>query len=374
MPAQETAAKEAAAAPERVMSVDALRGFDMFWIIGGQGLVVSFLRLFMDPLHPVLDEQLKHAAWEGFTAWDLIMPLFLFIVGTSMAFSFDRRVREGQSLKHIYLKILRRFVLLWVFGMMVQGNLLEFDLSKLHVFSNTLQAIAVGYLIAAVALLHLPLAAQVAVAGALLGVYWLLMMFVPTPGHGGPVLEPKANLALYIDELILGRFRDGTTYTWILSSLGFTATTLLGVFAGRILKAQWNAVLRLLALVAMGGACLAGGWYWSCHFPIIKHVWSSTMVLWAAGLSCLLLAFFYLVIDVIKFRIWAVPFVVIGMNAIAAYVGAHVLPIDAIGTALAGGLAKHFLGFGAFLLAVVNFAVVWFVLYYMYRNKTFLKV
>ncbi|MBP8129725.1 MAG: DUF5009 domain-containing protein [Candidatus Hydrogenedentes bacterium] len=374
MSTQESAPKEQAAAPERIMSVDALRGFDMFWIIGGQGLVLSFLRLFWDPLPAAVEAQFDHVAWAGFSAWDMIMPLFLFIVGVSMAFSFGRRAQEGQGLKRIYAKIFRRVLLLWLFGMMVQGNLLAFDWDKLHLYSNTLQAIAAGYLIAAVALLHLPLVAQAAAAAALLAVYWALLMFLPVPGHGGPVLEPKANLALYVDELILRGFRDGTTYTWILSSLGFGATTLLGVFGGRVLKAQWNAALRFLALVAMGGACLAGGWYWSYHFPIIKHVWTSSMVLWSAGWSYLLLAFFYLVIDVIRFRIWAFPFVVIGMNAIAVYVGTHVLPIDAVGVALAGGLAKHLLGAGAFLLAAVNFAIVWFILYYMYRNKTFLKI
>lgn len=366
--------EENAPAPARIMSVDALRGFDMFWIIGGQGVVASFLAIFLNPMPEWLDAQFDHVPWAGFAAWDLIMPLFLFIVGTSMPFSFGKRLESGQARAALYRKILRRVALLWVFGMMVQGHLLEFDLSQLHFYSNTLQSIAIGYLVAVLLMLHTSRAVQAAVTAVLLIGYWLLLTLVPVPGHGAGVLEEHLNLAMYVDETILGRFRDGTTYTWILSSLGFAATTLLGVFSGYVVKAERPHSWKLAWLCGLGLACLLGGWVWGIWHPIIKHIWTSSMVLWAAGWSFLLLALFYGVIDVLGYRKWAFPFVIIGMNAIAAYMGAHLIPFDAIGEALASGLAQHLFSWGAFVLASVNFGVIWLILYYMYRNKTFLKV
>lgn len=362
------------AAPVRIMSVDALRGFDMFWIIGGQGVVVSFMAIFMNPMPGWLETQFDHVQWAGFVAWDLIMPLFLFIVGTSMPFSFGKRLESGQARAALYRKILRRVTLLWIFGMMVQGNLLAFDMSKLHLYSNTLQSIAIGYLVAVLLMLHTSRVVQAVVTAALLIGYWLLLTFVPIPGHGAGVLEEHVNLAMYIDEAILGRFRDGTTYTWILSSLGFAATTLLGVFSGYILKAERPHAWKLAWLCGFGLACLIGGGVWGIWHPIIKHIWTSSMVLWAAGWSYLLLALFYAVIDVLGYHKWAFPFVIIGMNAIAAYMAAHLIAFDVIGGALASGLAQHLFSWGAFVLASVNFGILWVILYYMYRNKTFLKV
>ena len=364
----------AAPAPVRIMSVDALRGFDMFWIAGGQGLVLTFLALFMGTLPDGLKAQFDHVEWAGFAAWDLIMPLFLFIVGTSMPFAFSARLEAGQSRRKIYLKILRRFVLLWVFGMLVQGHLLDFDLSKLHFYSNTLQSIAAGYVVAALLLLHTGLAVQIGVTAALLLLYAVLLAFVPFPGHAAGTLEPHANLALYLDEMILGRFRDGTTYAWILGTLGFIASTMLGVFSGYVVKAARPHGWKLGWLIGLGAGCLALGWLWSYWIPIIKHLWTSSMVLWAAGWCYLLLALFYAVIDVLGWRKLAFPFVVIGMNAIAAYMGTHLIPFNEISSALASGLAKQLFAGGAFVLAAVNFGIVWSILYYMYRNKTFLKV
>ena len=144
-----------ASASPRVASIDALRGFDMFWIIGGQQVVVALLHLFVSPTPAWLKAQFEHTGWEGFTAWDLIMPLFLFIVGTAMPYAFARRIEAGQSKWALYRKVLSRTAILFVLGMAAQGRLLTADLSQLHVYSNTLQAIACGYLMASIAMFHL---------------------------------------------------------------------------------------------------------------------------------------------------------------------------------------------------------------------------
>jgi predicted acyltransferase len=360
----------------RVAALDALRGFDMFWIVGGRELALAAAGLFSQPPPAWVEQQLEHAAWEGFTAWDLIMPLFLFVVGAAMPFSFSRRLEERQPKAAIYLKIVRRGVILFILGMIVQGHLLDFNLSTLHVFSNTLQAIAVGYLVAGVLLLNVGIAAQVVFTALLLVGYSLLLKFVSVPGHGVGVLAPDANLALAVDENLLGRFRDGTPYTWVLSSMTFTATVLCGVLAGRVLRSRLSPWGKVLLMTAVGLGCLAGGWAWAewLDFPIIKHIWTSSMVLWAAGWSYLLLAFFFLVIDVVGFRRWAFPFIVIGMNAITIYVASFFVPFRSIAQSLIGGLARHLGTAGPALVELTSVLLVWMLLYHLYRQKIFLRI
>jgi predicted acyltransferase len=306
------------------------------------------------------------------------MPLFLFVVGAAMPFSFSRRASEGQSKEALYAKMLRRVAILFVLGMIVQGNLLQFNSSTLHPFSNTLQAIAVGYLVAGVVMLNMRVWAQVFVTALLLAGYWLLLVYVPVPGRGAGVLEPDANVALAVDRLILGRFIDGTDppYTWILSGMTFSATVLLGVLAGHMLRTKWAPLRKLLTLIMMGLACLAGGWAWSTwgEFPIIKHIWTSSMTLWAAGWSYLLLALFYLLIDVAGWRRWAFPFVVIGMNAITIYVAVFFVPFRSISESLVGGLARHLGNAGSVAIEFTAVLLAWLVLYHLYRQKLFLRI
>jgi predicted acyltransferase len=358
----------------RIVSVDALRGFDMFWIAGGGPVVVGLLKLLKDPVPGWLDRHFEHVEWEGFVAWDLIMPLFLFIVGVAMPLSLGRRLGLGEPRSRIYAKALRRAVLLWILGMISQGNLLDFRLETLRLYSNTLQAIAAGYLIATIALVELSVMKQALAAGVLLVVYWLLMVMVPVPGQGAGVLTPDGNLAIWIDRTLLGHFQDGTHYTWILSSLGFGATVLIGVLAGHLLRSRSSGRNKVLALVAAGLGCLLAGWLWSLAFPIIKHLWTSSMVLWAAGWSLLLLAMFYGVIDVLGFKRWAFPFRVIGANAIVAYMAPGLFNIGGISHHLFGGLSKHAGSAGDLLVAAGSVAILWCGLYYLFRKRTFVRV
>ena len=245
----------------RVVAIDALRGFDMFWIAGGSELVLTLIAIFKDPVPDWLKHQFEHSNWEGFTAWDLIMPLFLFVVGAAMPFSFARRIDEGQSKGQLYAKLFRRTIVLFVLGMAVQGHLLDFKLSTLHVFANTLQAIAVGYLIAGIVMLNVGIVGQVAFTALMLVGFWLLLMFVPLGEHGVGSLEPSANVALAVDQFVLGGFIDGTDppYTWVLSGMTFAASVLLGVFSGHVLRSRLSPWVRVLVLATLGISCLAAG-------------------------------------------------------------------------------------------------------------------
>jgi predicted acyltransferase len=177
-----------AAGSGRVVSIDALRGFDMFWIIGGRAVFLAIVGLFVTQIPQCVQEQMDHPTWIGFSAWDMIMPLFLFVVGAVMPLSFARRLAEGQSKARLYRKIVIRTLVLFVLGMVAQGNLLDFDLSTLHIYSNTLQAIACGYFVAAMLLLDLSVFWQIVITAALLVGYWELLMVIPIPGYEAGIL------------------------------------------------------------------------------------------------------------------------------------------------------------------------------------------
>ena len=360
----------------RIMSIDALRGFDMFFIIGGERIFASLHDVFNRPQTEWIRTQLTHVKWEGFRFEDLIMPLFLFIVGVVMPYSFDKRLDADHGKMRLYLHILRRTVILFVLGMIAQGNLLEYDLSKLHIYSNTLQAIAAGYIIAAIIMLNLGLRWQIATTGILLLLFWALMMLVPFPGRGADVLTPDSNLAIYIDRVIFGSFIDGTDppYTWILSSMTFGCTVMLGVMAGHLLRSDKVGIRKVLWLLAAGGGCIVAGLLWNLCFPIIKHLWTSSFVLFSGGLCFMLLALFYLVIDVLGFRKWTFGFVVIGMNAIAVYMATHLINFRNIGGVFVEGLEKYAGNWYPLIYATAGFAVVWLILWWMYRKKSFIKI
>ncbi|OHB62377.1 MAG: hypothetical protein A2168_00435 [Planctomycetes bacterium RBG_13_50_24] len=360
----------------RIMSIDALRGFDMFFIIGGERIFASLHDVFNRPQTEWIRTQLTHVKWEGFRFEDLIMPLFLFIVGVVIPYSFDKRLDADHGKMRLYLHILRRTVILFVLGMIAQGNLLEYDLSKLHIYSNTLQAIAAGYIIAAIIMLNLGLRWQIATTGILLLLFWALMMLVPFPGRGADVLTPDSNLAIYIDRVIFGSFIDGTDppYTWILSSMTFGCTVMLGVMAGHLLRSDKVGIRKVLWLMSAGGGCIVAGLLWNLCFPIIKHLWTSSFVLFSGGLCFMLLALFYLVIDVLGFRKWAFGFVVIGSNAIAVYMATHLINFRNIGGVFVEGLEKYAGNWYPLIYATAGFAVVWLILWWMYRKKSFIKI
>ena len=365
----------------RIMSIDALRGFDMFWIIGGGTIFRSLHEIFDNPTTEWINRQLSHVRWEGFRPWDLIMPLFLFVVGVVMPFAFNKRLELGHSKFRLYRHIIVRFVILFVLGMIAQGHLLEYDLSQLRIFSNTLQAIAVGYLISAIIILNLKLKWQLITTGALLLLFWALMMLVPVPEHGAGALTPEGNLAIYIDRIILGSFIDGTDppYTWILSGMTFTCTVMLGVFAGHLLRSEKPGIQKVFLLTVMGVGSLVLGWFWNDRlwifsFPIIKHLWTSSFVLYSAGWCFLLLAIFYFIIDVCRLRTWAFGFKVIGMNAIAVYMVTRKFNFQNIGDIFVGGLEKWCGPWNGFIQALAGFVVVWLILFWMYRKKTFIKI
>jgi len=357
---------------KRLLSVDALRGFDMLWIIGGSKVVLNFFKATgIDTGNIGL--HFTHT-WGEFRFYDLIMPLFLFIVGVVMPFSFGKRLGRGETKKRLYYHIFKRVFLLYFLGLLSSGHILTYDFSKIHLWTNTLHAIAVGYLVSSVMILELRLRWQIIITAGLLLLYWGVMALVPVPGHRAGIYEPDLNLALYIDDAVLGRFQEGSGWTYILSNMTFVGSVMLGVFAGKILQSDLNPLKKAGYLTVIGIGCIITGKIWGIWFPIIHHLWTSSMVLYSAGWSFLLLSLFYLIIDVWGIKKWAFVFVVIGMNAIAVYTATHLFSFRLIGNIFVGGLLKYTGSWAGFVESFAALAVIWLILYWMYRNKTFIKV
>lgn len=360
-------------APKRLVCVDALRGFDMLWIIGGGNVIIEFAKAYPNKFTNLLASNFDHE-WGIFHFYDLIMPLFLFIVGVVLPVAFKSRLAKGASKKQIYTHVLKRVLKLYILGLIASGHLLEFNIVKLSLYTDVLHAIAVGYLFSSILILELNIKWQVAITSILLLLYWGVMTFIPIPGHGSGIFEPNVNLALYVDNFVLGKFQEGLGWTYILSNMTFICSVMLGVFAGHILLSEKSEKSKVKLLVLIGLSCLIAGKIWGIWFPIIHHLWTSSLVLYAGGWSFLILALFYLVIDVWNFKKWSFVFVVIGVNAIAVYVATHLFNFKLIGNIFVGGLSKWINPWNGFLEELVALTVVWLILYWMYRTKTFIKV
>jgi len=359
----------------RLESLDILRGFDLFMLVCAQPLLYWLLSRANGGLLGGLTTQLSHVDWIGFAAWDLIMPLFMFMAGVSMPFSFAKYSGEG-----VYWRIGKRVVLLFILGAIVQGNLLAFDLHKLRLYSNTLQAIGVGYLIASILLLNFKIRGQILATLLIFFAYWAALTF-------GGDFSKENNLAEIVDKIALGRWRDGVTwtqdvwcfsdsyhYTWLLSSLNFGVTVMLGAFAGTIMRGGADKLknARMLLLVCL--CLLASGWLLSFQMPIIKKIWSSSMTLWSGGLCFGLMAFFYWYIDCIGRGKWLGWLKIYGMNSIAAYVISMRVNFKSVPESLFYGLRDTLGEYYQLLINASQYAIVFLILLLLFRNKIFLKV
>lgn len=361
-------------ASSRVNSVDALRGFDLFWIIGAEAILKSLNRIFDSPTTNFISTQLDHVEWTGFRFYDLIMPLFLFIVGVSMPFSFRRRLEKSPSKAALWPHIIKRVLLLWILGLAVQGNLFDYDWSTIKFYSNTLQAIASGYLISAILILNMKVSWQAIGTLLLMLIYWAIIALIPVPGVGAGVITPEGNFAIYFDKLILGSFQDGTTYSWIVSSLNFGATTMLGVFAGYLLQSELKINKKVIWLVIAGASFIILGSIWNIWLPSVKHIWTSSFVLFSGGICLLSLAFFLWLVDGLNFKKGFLFFTIIGMNAIFAYCASHLFDFGQVADVVVGGLKQYTGDWYRFIRALGGFGVLYLILWQMYKYKIFIKI
>ena len=372
----------------RLLSIDALRGFDMAWIMGLENIVRDWARASESQYYDFLDTQLTHVPWEGFRFYDLIYPLFIFIVGVVLPFSNSRWNGGGPGatlgdhpagraeIRKAHLRIARRVLLLFFLGL-VYNDLLQGEWRNLR-FAGVLQRTAICYGAAALWQLHTSWRTQLASVVAILLGYWAILAWVPAPGGVAGDLSPAGNLAGWLDRhylpgRILPEYYGHGDNEGYLSTIPAIATALLGVLAGHWLRSGRRPGQIVLGLLAAGAGCLALGWGWSFGFPIIKNLWTSSFVLVAAGYSLGLLALFYGVVDGLGWKAWAFPLIVIGSNAIFIYVAPGVIPFEKLTRLITSQLPGAGGPWGPFQFSVSVFLLEWLVLWIMYRKKWFLR-
>lgn len=371
---------------QRLESLDVLRGFDLFCLVALEVILYPLEGAVTAPWFHSIMWGFTHVEWEGFSSWDLVMPLFMFMSGVSIPFALSR-YKSMPDKKTVIFRLFKRVLLLWIFGMICQGNLLALNPHKIYLYSNTLQAIAMGYLVAAVLFLYVKPRTQVLVAISFLLIYWGAMELISYNGYGNGLYTPDANLAEIIDRLVLGRFRDAATvingevlfaewyrYTWILSSLNFVVTVLTGVFAGQILKSNIAQNKKAYILFVIGILMVILGWIWGIDHPVIKKIWTSSMVLVSSGYCFLLMSVFYYWVDYKGKRRGLTWLKVYGMNSIAAYMLTMVINFRCIGESVFFGLQQYLGNYYQVWIAICNVVVIYIILYWLYTKKIFLKV
>lgn len=371
---------------QRLVSLDALRGFNFIWILGADGAVIAFADMMrarggaLATAGNVLRAQMTHPYWEGLRFYDLIFPLFIFITGVAITLALPKQVaREGKAKAH--LRVAKRALLLYVLGIIYYGGLSgDFD----HIrYVGVLQRIAICYLVASILFLNLDWRGLAAATAALIVGYWALMTFVPVPGIGAGSFAPNANLANWLDTQFLpGRMWDKTRDPeGLLSTLPAIATCLLGVMSGLVLvRLDLGASRKSAWLIGGGIVMTAAGYVWALQMPLIKSIWSPSFVLATGGLSAILLGVFHQVIDVWGYKRWTPVFVWIGANAITLYLLNALMGFDVPARRIAGGEFGATLdalllpGIGALLVNLVALGLVIALAWYLYQRKIFLRV
>ena len=343
--AQEVPAVSLAEAPkpERILSLDVLRGFDMFWITGGEGIVHALALATGWQFFKVLSTQMTHTHWVGFHFYDLIYPLFLFIMGASIPYALISKLEKGMPRKEIYKKIFTRFGILFIFGIIYNQGWIN-DWAYPHM-GSVLGVIAVGYLGGSLIAVHSPKLRSILIwLAVFMAVNAMIQFLVPVPGFGGGVFTPQGSVNYYVDRLFMPGgvpyyiTPDGTPYglqqikppnafpmygvEGFVDMFSANIIALMGVIAGLILRNQKLSQRRKVGIFLVTGlGCLLSALIFKRWYPIIKLLQTDTFYVYAGGFCFILLALFYLLIDVWKYQKWGFFFKVIGMNAITVYMG-----------------------------------------------------
>lgn len=382
------------AKPARLDSLDALRGLDLFLLTMLGPVIHAWVG--HDANGPWYIAHWTHTPWEGFLAWDLVMPLFMFMAGVSIPFALGKYTGGNGALprSRALMRIARRVAVLWLLGCIAQGNLLSFDIAVFKPFSNTLQAIAIGYAVAALAFLFLSTKKQIALAAALLVIFTGgCLLFGEWKIAGASPWARELNFPATLDKFMLGALRDGAQTgsdgnvifspnydtTWIWSSLTFAATVMSGVFAGILLKNKTLSGTRKFLVLAAAGTLLAAlGWAGhAAGIPCIKRIWSATFTLISSGFCMLLMAAFYGAIDVLGMKRGIGWLKIIGMNSILAYMlspEVGLVSFDGISRPLLGG-ALQACGIESpqIFFALGNALILFVILRLCFRANIFLK-
>ncbi len=356
----------------RLISIDALRGFDMFWIMGAD---MIFKILFTIVGNEGMVNQFRHVEWNGFRFYDLIFPLFLFIAGISISFSVGKKTEDGAGKTKILLTALKRCAILFFLGL-INNGLLDLNFENMR-WPGVLQRIAIASFLATLLVLYLSRRWQFIVSVSILLLYWLALMLFSAPGFLPGDLSMEGNFVSYLDRIFIpGRF---CCYVFgdnegLLSTLPSIVSVLSGVFTGNLLRSSIASNKKMKMLILSGLFLIPLSLLWNIVFPINKMLWSSSFVLQTAGWSVLLVALFYWIIDLKGCQKWAFPFIVIGMNPIFIYVAQDLVTFGIFSDVLVHGFINNLGEWTKLFHEMVTLSLKWLLLYFLFRQKIFLKV
>ena len=377
LPSQEPALAQPAPV-RRLQSLDTLRGFDMFWIIGGEEIFHALAKTTGWTWAIFMANQFTHADWNGFRPYDCIFPLFLFLAGVSTPYSLGSRLAKGDSRSLLARKVITRGLMLVLLGIIYNNGLFVKPVADMR-FGSVLGRIGLAGMFAQLIYLYVKNErAQYGIFAGILLSYWAILLFVPVPGYGAGDLSLEGNLVGYIDRLLMpGRLhRVIFDPEGLLSTFPAIGTGLLGIFAGTVLRQHGvSDRQKLRQLLIAGIGCVALGWVWHMGFPVNKRLWSSSFVLVAGGWSFLLLGLFYWLIDIKNSCRWTFFFVVIGMNSILIYLAGRVIDFTHTANYLFGGILQFFSEpVRAVGIVIAILGVKWAFLYILYKKNLFLRV
>lgn len=396
-------------ASSRIVSVDALRGFDMFWIVGGGSFVQAIAKVWPNPVTAFLDRQLEHCTWAGFHFEDLIFPLFLFLAGVSLVFSV-RKIIEKEGRRAALVRIARRTLLLVILGVIYNGGLRHDTWQDVR-WSGVLQRIGLAYGCAAVLFCYFRPRVLAGVTVALLLGYWAVLGLAPMrdvhlptddarPMPANDDLTQERQEFLKIPATVRGKYEQGYNVAHhldfvtipghmffdryeaetLLGNVVSIASCLMGAFAGLLLKSvRWTPWQKLAWLLGSGAAAVAVAFVWSYWLPMIKLISTPSFVLMAAGYSLLLLGLFYWIVEICGWQRWCLPFVWIGANSITIYMLRNLVSFEAVAARLVGGPIAKYLdslqpGAGHLAIETVGLGLTFLIVWFLYRKQIFLRV
>ena len=362
---------------ERLFSLDALRGFDMFWIMGAEEIFHALYKATGSPFWGVFSRELTHPDWNGFHFYDLIFPLFLFIAGVATPYSVGRELEKGKTRQQVLWRVVRRGLILVLLGIIANNGLQIKPISEMR-FGSVLGRIGLAYLFANVIYIYTKEKVQIICFFVILIGYWLLLKFTAAPGFAPGDLTMPGNIVSYMDRSIL----PGRLYLrihdpeGIMSTIPAISTGLLGIMTGNFLKKNPMEPTKKTMWMAVTGFVFIGlAHLWDFDFPINKNLWTSSFVLNVGGYSLILLAVFYFIIDIKGYKNWAFFFKVIGMNSILIYMSEHF-----VNWGYTTDMLFRWLGqlvgnpYNIVVMAICFVLVKWYFLYFLYKEKVFLRV
>lgn len=362
---------------QRLYSLDALRGFDMFWILGAEEIFHALAKATGSPFWGSIATELTHPDWNGFHFYDLIFPLFLFIAGVATPFSVGRELENGKNKSELLWRVVKRGLILVLLGIIYNNGLQIKPLAEIR-FGSVLGRIGLAYMFANIIYLYSKQTGQIIWFCSILIGYWLLLKFTSAPGFLPGDLTMEGNFASYVDRMIM----PGKLYLGIHDPEGLTstipaiATGLLGIFTGSFLKNNpMSQQKKVIYLFVAGIVFVVLAHVWNLDFPINKNLWTSSFVLNVGGYSLILLSVFYYIIDVLGYKKWAFFFKVIGMNSILIYMSGHFINWEYTTLGFFKWLGQLISDpYNAVALAICYVMVKWAFLYFMYQKKVFLRV